>query len=1178
MNQPARDDTEAGTRWSPIWIVLLSVLLLGGFVSALFGGWGTGSVATHTLLEVVATVLALVTGGIALVRFYSRPEIGFLVLGAGLVGAGLLDASHSLLSAAGFESETPSSLERLAPWSWFASRFYLSVLLFTWWRLRKASRDLDLDSKQLATPVFIMTGVVVTGCFLFFAWVPLPLAHYSLAVVSRPEELIPGAFFLLALWGLWRDRRWTHDRFEYWLVVTLVLSCLSQLLIMPFSASLFDVPFVSAHLVKIGSYLALLAGLFCSMYQTFRQKEQETSRRRQAETQLGVTESRLQLLFDLSPVGIAMTETGSQRFVDANDALLVATGYSREAFLELDYQAVATRSSLQVNQDLEGGNGRYGPIESEFRRKDGSRFPVLLSGVKLTDETGREVVWSIVQDISTRKAAEQALVKDREFLKTVLDNLTDGVVACDESGTLTLFNNAAFEFHGLSPERLDSEHWGRHYSLYAEDGQTVLAPEDIPLLRAQSGDIVRNVEVVIAPAGLPRRTVLCSGQPILTPEGQQLGAVVVMHDISERKQAQWQVEQLNARLKLATQAAKVGIWDYAFDSKTLVWDANMHDLYGYADGEFDGRYRSWINQVHPEDRQRVQQTLDGLLLKDQPVECELRIILPAGEIRWLKAFAILSRDPSGRPLRMTGTNWDITETKHSEQMKNEFISTVSHELRTPLTSISGSLGLLAGGALGELPDKARPLLEIAQKNSQRLIHLINDLLDIEKITAGKMTFNYQTLDLSFQLQRACEDNQGYAETHGVELKTTKSCRESWLIRADEQRLQQILANFLSNAIKFSPAGGLVELGVQKAGERVRIEVTDQGRGIPESFHGRIFQKFAQADGSDTKATEGTGLGLSICKELADCMGGSVGFDSIEGQGSCFYVEFEDLKVESSEPEPDVSLPEGVSRVLVVEDEPDIARLISLMLKRGGVANDVVFNGKQALEQLRAVNYDAMTLDLLLPDIAGSKIIRSVREWEQDEGRLPLPILVVSVMAEEGRLEIGGNFPVVDWMSKPIDEARLLASIRHMLPKALPSSVPRILHVEDDEDLCEVVNAMANELAVLDRAGTLASARRKLAHESYDLVILDLGLPDGSGWSLLPELKELALRPQIMLLSATEVSYTEAQQVDAVLLKSRVSHQNLMEQLGTLLEQTRVRRLDVAATAREVKVPVDSGAS
>jgi PAS domain S-box-containing protein len=1176
MNQPVRDDTGAGARWSPVWFVMLSVLLLAGFLLALSGGRGGSSAAAHTLLEVIATVLALVTGGIALVRFYSRPEIGFLVLGAGLVGAGLLDGSHGLLSAAGFESEAASSLERLAPWSWFASRLYLSVLLFTWWRLRKASWGRDIDSKQLAAPVFIMTGVVVIGCFLFFALVPLPVAHYGLAGLSRPEELIPGAFFLLALWGLWRDRRWPYDRFEYWLVLTLVLSCLSQLLIMPFSSALFDVPFVSAHLVKIGSYLALLAGLFCSMYQTFRQKEQETSRRRQVERQLGVTESRLQVLFDLSPVGIAMTEVDSQRFVDVNDALLAATGYRREAFLELDYQDVATGSSLQIDQDLGDGNGRYGPIETAFRRKDGSCFPVLLSGVRLTDETGREVIWSIVQDISARKVAEQALVKDREFLKTVLDNLTDGVVACDEAGILTLFNNAAFEFHGLPAERLDSEHWGRHYSLLAEDGQRVLAPEEVPLLRAQKGEVVRNAEIVIAPTDLPRRTVLCSGQPILSPEGQQLGAVVVMHDISERKQAQWQLEQLNTRLKLATQAAKVGIWDYDCDSKELVWDANMHDLYGYADGEFDGRYRSWINQVHPDDRQRVQQTLDGLLQKYKPVECELRIVLPAGDIRWLKAFAILSRDASGRPLRMTGTNWDITATKHSEQMKNEFISTVSHELRTPLTSISGSLGLLAGGALGEMPDKARPLLDIAQKNSHRLIHLINDLLDIEKITAGKMTFNYQTLDLSFQIRRACEDNQGYAETHGVELKTTKICLKQWLIRADEQRLQQILANFISNAIKFSRPGGLVELGVKKSGERVRIEVKDQGRGIPVSFRGRIFQKFAQADGSDTKSTEGTGLGLSICKELADCMGGSVGFDSIEGQGSCFYVEFEDLKVESSESEPDGALPGEGARVLVVEDEPDIARLISLMLKRGGIANDVVFNGKQALEQLRAVSYDAMTLDLLLPDIAGSKIIRSVREWEQDEGRLPLPILVVSVMAEEGKLEIGGNFPVVDWMSKPIDEARLLASIRHMLPEAQPSSVPRILHVEDDKDLCEVVNVMVSELAVLDRAGTLASARRALARESYDLVILDLGLPDGSGWSLLPELKELPLRPQIMLLSATEVSYTEAQQVDAVLLKSRVSQQNLLEQLGILLEQTRVRRLEVGAIECETKAPIDAG--
>nr|WP_067285866.1 PAS domain S-box protein [Marinobacterium profundum] len=1182
MVQPYRDDAGAVARWSPVWFVFLTVAVLGGYLGLILSGsWGIGSAATHTLMELAATVLALVAGGIALVRFYSRPEIGFLVLGAGLVGAGLLDGSHCLLSATGFASDAPSTLERLAPWSWFASRFYLAVLLFMWWWLRKAPWAVQIDSKQLASPVFIMTAVVTVGCFLFFALAPLPQAHFDFVLVSRPEEFIPGAFFLLVLVGLWRDRRWATDRFEYWLVITLLLSSLAQWLVMPFSAALFDVSFVSAHLVKIFSYLALMAGLFCSMYQTFKQKEQETVRRRQVETQLGATESRLQLLFDLSPVGIAMADVDSRRFLEVNDSLLAATGYTREAFLQLDYEAVAAKPGAQTELDIQlslDETGRYGPFEAAFIHKGGSRFAVLLSGVKLTDDSGREVIWLIVQDISTRKQAEQALVKDREFLKTVLDNLTDGVVACDEMGTLTLFNNAAFEFHGLPPEPLAPEDWGRYYSLYAADGKNTLKHDDIPLFRAQKGERVSDIEVVIAPVGLPLRTVLCSGQPILSPDGQQLGAVVVMHDVSERKQAERQVQQLNTRLELATQAAQVGIWDYAFDSRELVWDANMHALYGYAEGEFDGHYRSWINQVHPDDQQRVQQTLDGLLRKSDPVECELRIILPDGDIRWLKAFAILSRDESGRPLRMTGTNWDISQTKHNEQMKNEFISTVSHELRTPLTSISGSLGLLAGGALGELPLKAKPLLDIAQKNSLRLIHLINDLLDIEKITAGKMTFNFQTLDMSFQLERACEVNQGYAEAHNVELKLADYGAGHALVRADEQRLQQILANFISNAIKFSPSGGKVELAVRELDGRVRVDVRDQGHGIPASFRSRIFQKFAQADASDTKSTEGTGLGLSICKELAECMGGCVGFDSVDGVGSCFYVEFDDLKVESSEPDSDAPLPAGAPRVLVVEDEPDIARLISLMLKRGGVANDVVFNGAQAMVQLREETYDAMTLDLILPDIAGSKIIHKVREWEQEEGRLPLPILVVSVIAEEGRLEIGGNFPVVDWMAKPIDETRLLASLKHMLPKGLPAVLPRILHVEDDEDLSEVVTVMVSELASIDRAGSLASARRKLAQETYDLVILDLGLPDGSGWSLLPELKQLTRRPQIMLLSATEVSFAEAQQVDAVLLKSRVSQQDLLEQLRALLEQTRAQRVTATAIECETEISLDAGSN
>lgn len=232
---------------------------------------------------------------------------------------------------------------------------------------------------------------------------------------------------------------------------------------------------------------------------------------------------------------------------------------------------------------------------------------------------------------------------------------------------------------------------------------------------------------------------------------------------------------------------------------------------------------------------------------------------------------------------------DITERKRMERMKNEFVATVSHELRTPLTSISGPISLLLGGALGELPESARKMLEVAHKNSLRLANLINDLLDMEKIAAGKMPFELSTQEVMPMVEQAVHLSQPHAAQYQVKLSLVERA-DGVQVRVDGQRLQQILTNFLSNAAKFSPKDGSVQVGVKKLDGQVRIRVSDDGPGIPTEFRSRIFQKFSQADSSDTRQKGGTGLGLAIAKELAEKMGGRVDFESEHGQGSIFYVD------------------------------------------------------------------------------------------------------------------------------------------------------------------------------------------------------------------------------------------------------------------------------------------------
>jgi signal transduction histidine kinase len=227
--------------------------------------------------------------------------------------------------------------------------------------------------------------------------------------------------------------------------------------------------------------------------------------------------------------------------------------------------------------------------------------------------------------------------------------------------------------------------------------------------------------------------------------------------------------------------------------------------------------------------------------------------------------------------------------RESDRLKSEFVSTVSHELRTPLTAIGGALSLSISGQLGALPAPALKLLEIAQKNSQRLAELINDLLDIEKLSVGKLEMELEVQLLMPIVDDAISSMTSYAQKYDVHI-VLGARYEYLMVNVDARRLRQVLVNFLSNAAKFSPRGEEIIINLDVSFDKVKVEVIDHGNGISESFHEKIFKKFSQADSSDSRSVGGTGLGLAIAKELIEKMNGTIGFVSTEGVGSCFYVE------------------------------------------------------------------------------------------------------------------------------------------------------------------------------------------------------------------------------------------------------------------------------------------------
>ena len=264
-----------------------------------------------------------------------------------------------------------------------------------------------------------------------------------------------------------------------------------------------------------------------------------------------------------------------------------------------------------------------------------------------------------------------------------------------------------------------------------------------------------------------------------------------------------------------------------------------------------------------------------------------RVRLDTGGWSWVEGLA----QPEALPdesILWHGYITNVDERQRIDEMKNQFISTVSHELRTPLTSISGSLGLILGGATGPVNEKTAQMLTIAQRNSKQLRHLIDDLLDIEKLVSGNVTFDASVQRLDEAAEAAIEEIQPMARKRGVEVQLNVLERDLYA-NYDIVRLTQAITNLLSNAIKFSPAGAAVRVDLSKSGDEAKLEVRDQGPGVPESFRDRIFQKFAQANSTSSRTKEGTGLGLAITRELMQAMGGEVDFESEEGSGACFWI-------------------------------------------------------------------------------------------------------------------------------------------------------------------------------------------------------------------------------------------------------------------------------------------------
>ena len=427
------------------------------------------------------------------------------------------------------------------------------------------------------------------------------------------------------------------------------------------------------------------------------------------------------------------------------------------------------------------------------------------------------------------------------------------------------------------------------------------------------------------------------------------------------------------------------------------------------------------------------------------------------------------------------------ERKRMAQSQDEFVSTVSHELRTPLTSISASLGLLVGNAVGDLPPTAARLVTIAHTNSQRLVRLVNDILDIEKVESGQVTFNLEPVEVRSLVEQAIEANREFAEGYGVKLRFDES--SSHKVRADSDRLMQVVTNLLSNAIKFSPPDADVVVAVENAGENVRITVRDHGPGISNDFRSRIFEKFAQADASTQRQKGGTGLGLSIVKQIVLRLGGEVGFSDAPGGGTIFYVDLPRLDTIDSDAA--VRAKKFDNAHIMRRKDDSAAATVSKLSRTAG-----------ALVRAAKNVHSAVLVGLLLPGGDGIGLIQQLRAQPQYANT---PVVVVSATAGRRHDDLKSpRLNVLDWLSKSLDVRRELQTTHPSIVNGEDTRL-RILHLDDDPDVLGIVALALNGDAQVVSAVTVEEARHALTASDFDLAILDLALDGPSGLDLLPDL-------------------------------------------------------------------------
>ena len=541
------------------------------------------------------------------------------------------------------------------------------------------------------------------------------------------------------------------------------------------------------------------------------------------------------------------------------------------------------------------------------------------------------------------------------------------------------------------------------------------------------------------------------------------------------RQAELEVRESEERLRLALDAAVLGTWDLNVETDQLVWGGHHAAIFGLPPTTTEISGAEFLALVHPDDVEELQQAMTRALAEGDNYKLEFRITQATGNVRWVSTQAQVYRDSQGQAIRIVGIVRDVTESKQVEvereqllareqaartaaeaatQAKDEFLALVSHELRAPLSSILGWARMLQPRPSGALPNIATlaHALQVIERNARSQMRLIEDLLDVSRIVSGKLSVEPRPLEFGALIAATCESLRPAAAEKRIDLQ----CHVSPIpdtVFGDPDRLQQVVWNLISNAIKFTPSDGIIEVRIRQLESQVEFTVRDTGNGISPEFLPHVFERFRQDDESSAQRKGGLGLGLALVKHLVELHGGMVDAASAgEGSGATFTVKLPLANTEDKMPNENQatrcqpvaaqpptaysSLLQGV-QVMLVDDDEFARELVTLMLEQEGAQVTSAASVKEALHILSLLLPHALphvlVSDISMPDEDGYSLIRQIRELPPERGGNLRAVALTAFGRPEDRVRVmTAGFHT--HITKPVEQEELIAVVAALAGK------------------------------------------------------------------------------------------------------------------------------------------------